>query len=64
MSSGAESLSRSVKDLNNAVSELRRVAPNFKFPEQRKPMASGPVAYKDWYGKKFIPAYRKAGLPE
>jgi len=29
-----------------------------------KPMSASPPAYKEWYEKKFLPAGRKAGLPE
>lgn len=47
-----------------AVADLRRADPNFKLTEFRKPQSSHPAAYKEWFEKKYLPAARKAGLPE
>jgi TolB-like protein/Tfp pilus assembly protein PilF len=47
-----------------AVADLRRVDPHFKFSEYRKPQSSSPAAYKEYFEKKYIPAARRAGLPE
>jgi hypothetical protein len=47
-----------------AVADLRRVNPGFKFSEFIKPQSSSPTAYKEWFEKKYLPAARKAGLPE
>jgi len=30
----------------------------------RKDVSSYPAAYKEWFESKFVPAWRKAGLPE
>lgn len=46
------------------VAELRRLAPNYTMPTAARPMSSSPAAYKEYFEKKFIPAWRKAGLPE
>jgi TolB-like protein/cytochrome c-type biogenesis protein CcmH/NrfG len=46
------------------VAELLQINPNFKLMEFRKPMSSSPAAYKEWFEKKYLPAARKAGLPE
>ena len=47
-----------------AVADLREADPNFKLTELRKPQSSYPAAYKEWFEKKYLPAARKAGLPE
>ena len=47
-----------------AVADLRRVNPEFKYAELRKPQSTSPVAYKEYFEKKYLPAARKAGLPE
>ena len=47
-----------------AVTDLRRLDPGFKASELEKPQSSSPVAYKEWFEKKYLPAARKAGLPE
>jgi TolB-like protein/class 3 adenylate cyclase/cytochrome c-type biogenesis protein CcmH/NrfG len=47
-----------------AVSELLRLNPDFNLSETRKPQSSSPVAYREWFEKKYLPAARKAGLPE
>ena len=47
-----------------AAVELRRLAPNLKLSDFWNPVPSGPVAYKEWYENKLVPAWRKAGLPE
>jgi TolB-like protein/cytochrome c-type biogenesis protein CcmH/NrfG len=46
-----------------AVSELLRLNPDFNLSETRKPQSSSPIAYKEWFEKKYLPAARKAGLP-
>jgi len=49
-----------------AVAEVLKLNPKFKLSNSRvsKPMSASPPAYKEWYEKKFLPAARKAGLPE
>ncbi|TSA00441.1 MAG: hypothetical protein D4R84_00550 [Rhodocyclaceae bacterium] len=47
-----------------AVADLRRVNPNFKFSEFKRPQSSSPAEYKEWFEKKYLPAARLAGLPE
>jgi len=47
-----------------AVAELRQIDPTFRLPDLDKPMPSRPAAYKDWFAKVYLPAWRKAGLPE
>ena len=46
------------------AADLRRLAPGYKLSTQKQPDSSQPAAYKDYYEKKFVPAWRKAGLPE
>jgi len=43
------------------VADLRRVDPNFKLT---RPRPSRNAAYKEYFEKKELPAWRKAGLPE
>ncbi|MES2047940.1 MAG: tetratricopeptide repeat protein [Pseudomonadota bacterium] len=52
------------RKLDAALGDLRRVAPRFKVSQKRKPQASSPAAYKTYYETKFLPMWRKAGLPE
>ena len=47
-----------------AVADLRRAQPNFKLSEFRKPQPSSPAAYKEYFEGRYLPAGRKAGLPE
>jgi tetratricopeptide (TPR) repeat protein len=49
-----------------AVAEVLKLNPKFKLSDfgSFKPMSASPPAYKEWYEKKFLPACRKAGLPE
>ena len=49
-----------------AVAEVLKLNPKFKLSDfgSGKPMSASPPAYKEWYEKKFLPAYRKTGLPE
>jgi TolB-like protein len=47
-----------------AVANARRVDPHLKLDESDKPQPSFPAAYKESYENKFLPAWRKAGLPE
>lgn len=46
------------------VEELLRKEPNFRLPEDVKPRGSTPEAYRKYYERIFLPAWRKAGLPE
>jgi adenylate cyclase len=46
------------------TAELRRWGPNIKLSAFEKPGSSAPAAYKEYYENKFVPAWRKAGLPE
>lgn len=47
-----------------AAGDLRLADPNFKLTEFRRPQPSWPAAYKEWFEKKYLPAARKAGLPD
>jgi adenylate cyclase len=47
-----------------AVADLRRVNPTFSFLKMFTLQPSSPAAYKEFFDKKFIPAWHKAGLPE
>jgi TolB-like protein/tetratricopeptide (TPR) repeat protein len=47
-----------------AVADLRRVNPTFSFLKFYTPQPSSPAAFKEFFEKKFVPASRKAGLPE
>ena len=49
-----------------AVAEVLKLNPKFKLSDfgSYKPISASPPAYKEWYEKKFLPAGRKAGLPE
>lgn len=47
-----------------AVEDLQLADPNFKLTEFKMPMPSSPAVYKEWFEKKYLPAARKAGLPE
>jgi adenylate cyclase len=50
-----------------AVSEVKKLNPNANLATNTfvfKPMSASPQSYKDWYEKKYLPLYRKAGLPE
>jgi TolB-like protein/tetratricopeptide (TPR) repeat protein len=46
-----------------AAAEVRRLDPEIR-PTFIKPFSSSPAAYKEFYENKFVPAWRKAGLPE
>ena len=46
-----------------AAAEVRRLDPDIR-PTFIKPFASSPAAYKKFYENKFVPTWRKAGLPE
>lgn len=46
------------------VEDLLRADPNFKLTQFKRPMPSSPATYKQWFEKKYLPAARKAGLPE
>ncbi len=46
------------------VADLARGDPNFRLTEFKKPQPSWPAAYKAWFDGKYLPAARKAGLPE
>jgi adenylate cyclase len=47
-----------------AAAEVRRLDPNDTLSEQRKDASRSSAAYKEWFESKFVPAWRKAGLPE
>jgi TolB-like protein/DNA-binding winged helix-turn-helix (wHTH) protein/tetratricopeptide (TPR) repeat protein len=47
-----------------AVAELHRIDPQFKLSASQKPGSSTPAQYRQYWEKKFLPAWRKAGLPE
>ena len=50
-----------------AVAEVNKLNPNANLATNAfvfKPMSASPQSYKDWYEKKYLPLYRKAGLPE
>jgi len=46
-----------------AAAEVRRLDPDLR-PTFIRPFSSSPAAYKEFYENKFVPAWRKAGLPE
>ncbi len=46
------------------VDDLRRVDPSYGLSKIRRPPSSSPAASKEFFEKKFVPAWRKAGLPE
>ena len=46
------------------VEELLRKEPDFKLREDQKPKKSTSDAYRKYYDTTFLPAWRKAGLPE
>jgi len=46
------------------VADLLRADPNFRLTQFKRPQPSWPAAYKEWFEKKYLPAARKAGLPE
>jgi TolB-like protein/Flp pilus assembly protein TadD len=50
-----------------AVAEVKKLNPNANLATNTfvfKPMSASPQSYKDWFEKKYLPLYRKAGLPE
>jgi tetratricopeptide (TPR) repeat protein len=50
-----------------AVAEVKKLNPNANLSTNTfafVPMSGSPQSYKDWYEKKYLPLYRKAGLPE
>ena len=50
-----------------AVAEVKKLNPNANLLTNTfafVPMSGSPQSYKDWYEKKYLPLYRKAGLPE
>ena len=50
-----------------AVAEVKKLNPNANLATNAfvfKPMSASPQSYKDWYEKKYLPLYRRAGLPE
>ncbi|SFU62078.1 adenylate/guanylate cyclase domain-containing protein [Pseudoduganella namucuonensis] len=47
-----------------SLDDLHRVAPRYGIPEFMKPQPSSPAAYKTFYEAKYLPMWRKAGLPE
>jgi len=47
-----------------ALADLRRTAPRYRIPEFEQPQPSSPAAYRQFYEKRYLPLWRKAGLPE
>ena len=47
-----------------ALADFRRIAPEFSLAKQKRPDSSNPVAYREWFENVWLPAARKAGLPE
>ncbi|WP_154376304.1 adenylate/guanylate cyclase domain-containing protein [Pseudoduganella rivuli] len=47
-----------------ALADLKRTAPQYRIPEFEKPQPSSPAAYKKYYEEKYLPLWRKAGLPD
>jgi adenylate cyclase len=47
-----------------AAAEVGRLDPDMRLLTFNKPFPSSPVAYKEFYENKLVPAWRKAGLPE
>jgi tetratricopeptide (TPR) repeat protein len=50
-----------------AVAEVKKLNPNANLSTNTfvfVPMSASPQSYKDWFEKKYLPLYRKAGLPE
>jgi tetratricopeptide (TPR) repeat protein len=50
-----------------AVAEVKKLNPNADSANLNfifKPLSASPPAYKAWYEKTYLPAYRKAGLTE
>jgi TolB-like protein/class 3 adenylate cyclase/tetratricopeptide (TPR) repeat protein len=50
-----------------AAAEVKKLNPNANLSTNTfafVPMSGSPQSYKDWYEKKYLPLYRKAGLPE
>lgn len=50
--------------LTAVLRDLRRIAPNYTVPENAKPQPSSPPAFIHYYETKYLPLWRKAGLPE
>jgi hypothetical protein len=46
------------------AAELHRVDPNETLSWWRKRVAGRPAGYNEYFENKFVPAWRKAGLPE
>jgi TolB-like protein/DNA-binding winged helix-turn-helix (wHTH) protein/tetratricopeptide (TPR) repeat protein len=42
---------------------VRRLDPNYKLTVVVEQYSNSPPGYRDWIDKKFVPAWRKAGLP-
>jgi adenylate cyclase len=49
---------------HTAAAETRRLSPEIKLTAFDNPVASSSAAYKSYYEKTVVPAWRKAGLPE
>ncbi len=47
-----------------AAAELHRLDPNDTLSNERKESSTRPPAYQEYFENKFVPAWRKAGLPE
>ncbi len=47
-----------------ALTELHRTAPRYRIPEFERPQPSSPAPYRKYYETRYLPLWRKAGLPE
>ncbi|NRR30177.1 hypothetical protein HSX11_08240 [Oxalobacteraceae bacterium] len=47
-----------------ALTELHRSAPVYRIPEFVQPQPSSPAPYRKFYEGRYLPLWRKAGLPE
>lgn len=47
-----------------ALADLHRTAPRYRIPEFVQPQPSSPAAYRKFYEGRYLPLWRKAGLPE
>lgn len=47
-----------------ALAELHRSAPRYRIPEFEQPQPSSPAPYRKFYEGRYLPLWRKAGLPE
>lgn len=50
--------------MQTALAELHRTAPRYRIPEFEQPQPSSPAAYRRYYEERYLPLWRKTGLPE